>query len=94
MPRRLFDTWGFDRCLWETDWTRGFAVVNYERAVEPLLKPDRLSGSAGSADGRRYRQDLRLVTEEGLAPLRLRPSNSVPIACSVVRHQFGSADRP
>ena len=32
---RIFDAWGFDRCLWGTDWTRAFAVVNYEQAVEP-----------------------------------------------------------
>jgi hypothetical protein len=35
--------WGFDRCLWRTDWTRAFAVVNYEPAVEPFLETDRLS---------------------------------------------------
>jgi predicted TIM-barrel fold metal-dependent hydrolase len=42
---RLFDAWGFERCLWGTDWTRAFAVVNYERAVEPFRKTDRLSGT-------------------------------------------------
>jgi hypothetical protein len=31
---RVFDAWGFDRCLWGTDWTRASAVVNYEQAVE------------------------------------------------------------
>ena len=40
---RVFDAWGFDRCLWGTDWTRAFAVVNYEQAVEPFLRTDRLS---------------------------------------------------
>jgi len=30
---RIFDAWGFERCLWGTDWTRAFAVVNYERAM-------------------------------------------------------------
>src|ERR1700686_4986260 len=40
---RVFDAWGLDRCLWGTDWTRAFAVVNYEQAVEPFLKTDRLS---------------------------------------------------
>jgi len=40
---RLFDAWGFERCLWGTDWTRAFAVVNYEQAVEPFRKTDRLS---------------------------------------------------
>src|SRR5215471_15743822 len=40
---RIFDAWGFERCLWGTDWTRAFAVVNYEQGVEPFLKTDRLS---------------------------------------------------
>jgi predicted TIM-barrel fold metal-dependent hydrolase len=40
---RVFDAWGFDRCLWGTDWTRAFAVVNYQQAVEPFLKTSRLS---------------------------------------------------
>ncbi|HEU0156486.1 MAG TPA: amidohydrolase family protein, partial [Stellaceae bacterium] len=42
---RIFDAWGFERCLWGTDWTRAFAVVNYEQGVEPFLKTDRLSDS-------------------------------------------------
>jgi predicted TIM-barrel fold metal-dependent hydrolase len=40
---RLFDAWVFDRCLWGTDWTRAFAVVNYEQGVEPFRTTDRLS---------------------------------------------------
>ncbi len=40
---RVFDAWGLERCLWGTDWTRAFAVVNYEQAVEPFRKTDRLS---------------------------------------------------
>jgi L-fuconolactonase len=40
---RVFDAWGLDRCLWGTDWTRTFAIVNYEQAIEPFLKTDRLS---------------------------------------------------
>jgi len=40
---RVFDAWGFDRCLWGTDWTRAFAVVNYEQAVTPFLTTDRLT---------------------------------------------------
>jgi L-fuconolactonase len=40
---RVFDAWGFDRCLWGTDWTRAFAVVNYEQATKPFLETDRLS---------------------------------------------------
>ncbi len=42
---RVFDAWGFERCLWGTDWTRAFAVVNYEQAVEPFRQTDRLSDS-------------------------------------------------
>ena len=42
---RLFHEAAPDRCLWGTDWTRAFAVVNYEQAVEPFLKTDRLSAS-------------------------------------------------
>jgi predicted TIM-barrel fold metal-dependent hydrolase len=40
---RVFDAWGFDRCLWGTDWTRAFAVVNYAQGVEPFRGTDRLS---------------------------------------------------
>jgi L-fuconolactonase len=40
---RIFDAWGFDRCLWGTDWTRAFAVVSYEQGVRPFLETDRLS---------------------------------------------------
>ena len=59
---RVFDAWGFERCLWGTDWTRAFAVVNYEQAVEPFLRTDRLSDTrAGHADGRRLCQGLWLV---------------------------------
>jgi L-fuconolactonase len=42
---RIFDAWGLDRCLWGTDWTRAFAVINYEQAVEPFKMTDRLSAS-------------------------------------------------
>jgi L-fuconolactonase len=42
---RVFDAWGFERCLWGTDWTRAYAVVNYEQAVEPFRLTNRLSDS-------------------------------------------------
>jgi predicted TIM-barrel fold metal-dependent hydrolase len=42
---RVFDAWGFERCLWGTDWTRAFAVVNHEQAVEPFRQTKRLSES-------------------------------------------------
>ena len=40
---RVFEAWGFERCLWGTDWTRAFAVVNYEQAVTPFRMTDRLN---------------------------------------------------
>ena len=57
---RIFDAWGFDRCLWGTDWTRAFAVVNYEQAVQPFIRTDRLSDTEramlmGGACARAYR---------------------------------------
>ena len=57
---RVFDAWGLDRCLWGTDWTRAYAVVNYEQAVEPFRKTDRLSDSdramlMGGACAKAYR---------------------------------------
>ena len=57
---RIFDAWGFDRCLWGTDWTRAFAVVNYEQAVRPFVETKRLSDSEramlmGGACAKAYR---------------------------------------
>ena len=42
---RVFDAWGFDRCLRGTDWTRAFAVRQLEQAVEPFRRTQRLSDS-------------------------------------------------
>ena len=58
--KRVFDAWGFERCLWGTDWTRAFAVLTYEQGVEPFLKTDRLSASEramlmGGACAKAYR---------------------------------------
>ncbi len=57
---RIFDAWGFDRCLWGTDWTRTFAVVNFEQAVLPFRQTNRLSESEramlmGGACAKAYR---------------------------------------
>ena len=40
---RVFDAWGFDRCLWGTDRTRAFAVVNCEQAVKPFRETKRVA---------------------------------------------------
>jgi L-fuconolactonase len=58
---------GFDRCLWGTDWTRAFAVVNYEQAVEPFLKASRLSdGERAMPMGRACAKAYGWVAEERL----------------------------
>ena len=41
---RVFDAWGLERCLWGTDWTRAFAIVDYAQATQPFLTTDRLNG--------------------------------------------------
>jgi predicted TIM-barrel fold metal-dependent hydrolase len=58
--QRIFDAYGFERCLWGTDWTRAFAVVNYEQGVKPFLETKRLSDSEramlmGGACAKAYR---------------------------------------
>jgi predicted TIM-barrel fold metal-dependent hydrolase len=42
---RIFDAFGFDRCLWGTDWTRAVKVLTYEQGVEAFHVTDRLSNS-------------------------------------------------
>ena len=41
--RRIFDAFGFDRCMWGTDWTRAVALLTYEQGVEAFRVTDRLS---------------------------------------------------
>ena len=40
---RIFDAFGFDRCLWGTDWTRAVNLLTYKQGVEPFRRTDRLS---------------------------------------------------
>jgi predicted TIM-barrel fold metal-dependent hydrolase len=42
---RLFDAFGFDRCLWGTDWTRAVKLLTYQEGVDPFRLTDRLSDS-------------------------------------------------
>lgn len=42
---RIFDAFGFDRCMWGTDWTRAVALLTYKEGVEPFRVTDRLSAS-------------------------------------------------
>jgi predicted TIM-barrel fold metal-dependent hydrolase len=47
--RRVFDAFGFDRCMWGTDWTRAVGMLTYEQGVEAFRVTDRLSGSERTA---------------------------------------------
>jgi predicted TIM-barrel fold metal-dependent hydrolase len=40
---RLFDAFGFDRCLWGTDWTRATAFATYRQAVDAFRHSERLT---------------------------------------------------
>jgi predicted TIM-barrel fold metal-dependent hydrolase len=40
---RIFDAFGFDRCMWGTDWTRATALVSYADAVAAFRDGDWLS---------------------------------------------------
>ena len=40
---RVFDAFGFGRCMWGTDWTRAVGLLTYEQGVESFRLTDRLS---------------------------------------------------
>ena len=40
---RNFDAFGFDRCMWGTDWTRAVKLLTYKEGVEAFRVTDRLS---------------------------------------------------
>lgn len=42
---QIFDSYGFDRCLWGTDWTRAVELLTYAQGVEPFRLTDTLSES-------------------------------------------------
>ena len=46
---RIFDAFGFHRCMWGTDWTRAVALLTYEQGVEAFRITDRLSDSDRAA---------------------------------------------
>jgi L-fuconolactonase len=46
---RIFDAFGFDRCMWGTDWTRAVGLLTYEQGVEAFRITDRLSDSERAA---------------------------------------------
>ena len=46
---KVFDAFGFDRCMWGTDWTRAVELLSYEQGVEAFRVTDQLSDSERSA---------------------------------------------
>ena len=46
---RVFDAFGFERCMWGTDWTRAVRLLTYEQGVEAFRVTDQLSDSERSA---------------------------------------------
>ena len=45
---KVFDAFGFDRCMWGTDWTRAVGLLNYEQGVEAFRVTGQLSDSERS----------------------------------------------
>ena len=46
---RVFDAFGFDRCMWGTDWTRAVSLLTYEQGVDAFRVGGRLTDSERSA---------------------------------------------
>jgi L-fuconolactonase len=46
---RILDAFGFDRCMWGTDWTRAVALLTYQQGVEAFRVTDRLSDTDRAA---------------------------------------------
>ncbi len=46
---RIFDAFGFDRCMWGTDWTRAVGLLTYKQGVEAFRVTDRLSDNDRAA---------------------------------------------
>ena len=46
---RIFDAFGFDRCMWGTDWTRAVGMLTYKQGVDAFRVTDRLSDSDRAA---------------------------------------------
>jgi len=46
---RIIDTFGIDRCMWGTDWTRATELLTYEQGVRPFRETNRFSDSDRAA---------------------------------------------
>jgi predicted TIM-barrel fold metal-dependent hydrolase len=47
--RRIFDAYGFARCMWGTDWTRATNFLTYQQGVDAFRVYDRLTDSERAA---------------------------------------------
>jgi len=47
--RRIFDAFGFDRCMWGTDWTRAVGFLTYEQGAEAFRASNNLSAGEKTA---------------------------------------------
>ena len=64
--RRMFDAFGFDRCMWGTDWTRATALLTYAQGVDAFRITDRLSDSERTAlMGESLRRIYKWVPSQG-----------------------------
>ena len=43
--QRIFDAFGFDRCMWGTDWTRAVELLTYKEGVDSFRLTDSISES-------------------------------------------------
>jgi hypothetical protein len=74
---RVFDAWGFDHCLWGTDWTRVFAVVNYEQAGRRVLPPPEPTLNGPVAYAKAYGCQRKLI-RTGRTPYRAYCPSDTP----------------
>ncbi len=46
---RIFEAYGFERCMWGTDWTRAVNLLTYEQGVEAFRVAEQLSDAERAA---------------------------------------------
>ena len=72
---RIFDAFGFDRCMWGTDWTRAVALLTYKEGVEAFRLASRLSDSERAA-----LMGETLTRVYNWSPAKGRSTPAVPLA--------------
>ena len=93
---RIFDAFGFDRCMWGTDWTRAVGLLTYEQGVEAFRVTDRLSeGDRAALMGETLTAGLQLGAGASLTALRRPPRGEKPTATgsSRLRRRRSAAGR-